>query len=75
MKFPIVKAFVDGQTMQFWCFFCQKWHFHGRGEGHRSAHCNRETPFSESGYILKTYTHTELRNIIRMAEAQLEVRK
>lgn len=37
-----------------WCPFCQRWHHHGTGEGHRVAHCmDPESPFLETGYVIK----------------------
>ena len=39
--------------MTFWCPFCKHQHFHGEGEGHRSAHCSEDSPFDKTGYILK----------------------
>jgi len=36
-----------------WCKHCQEWHYHGRGEGHREAHCSKLTsPYAASGYNL-----------------------
>jgi len=67
---PIVKCFVSssGRTVKFWCPYCQKWHIHGsyeggNWEGHRVAHCYEETPFSDTGYILKACTKKELAEI------------
>jgi hypothetical protein len=36
-----------------WCDECKRWHRHGGGEGHRTAHCGRKSAYSSSGYILK----------------------
>jgi len=36
-----------------WCKFCGKYHLHGIGDGHRSAHCAGVTPYSQYGYIVK----------------------
>lgn len=36
-----------------WCPFCKTNHHHSKGEGSRVAHCTKETPFKETGYILK----------------------
>ena len=56
--FPIIECthrtdyFPEG--LKFYCAFCKKFHFHGYPEGHRLAHChNHESPFEETGYILK----------------------
>lgn len=35
-----------------WCKYCEMWHSHGPGEGHREAHCNKETPYVQHGYNL-----------------------
>ena len=37
---------------QIWCRYCDEWHQHGPGEGHRIAHFIKETPYSETGYNL-----------------------
>lgn len=38
-----------------WCPYCVKFHYHGIGEGHRSAHCKADSnsPFRKGGYFLK----------------------
>jgi len=40
--------------LSFFCQCCQKWHHHGKGEGHRTAHCTAVSlsPFKLSGYTL-----------------------
>jgi len=38
--------------MEFYCKYCKIIHRHGLGEGHRVAHCIKETPFIKSGYII-----------------------
>jgi len=43
---------IDGGGLKGWCPYCRKWHIHGDGEGHRIAHCMKETPFKDTGYIL-----------------------
>jgi hypothetical protein len=35
-----------------WCRYCERWHAHGPGERHRIAHCQRQTPYTASGYNL-----------------------
>ena len=36
-----------------WCRYCQAWHSHGAGEGHREAHCTeRNSPYVAIGYNL-----------------------
>src|SRR5215208_987602 len=64
---PIVKAYPEQGTgfLTFWCDYCKKEHTHGRGNGHRTAHCrgyyNRSyrqvttaegSPFAKTGYFL-----------------------
>jgi len=84
--YPIFKclprAIMDGYKdgMKFWCPYCQTWHLHGRGNGHRCAHCcdntklNRkreDSPLSNNGYILKMMSKQELREIKKEIEAYL----
>lgn len=35
-----------------WCPHCRRYHFHGAGEGHRTAHCTSEPPGFPDGYYL-----------------------
>lgn len=37
-----------------WCAFCNKWHQHSAGEGHRVAHCHHHegSPYHPHGYNL-----------------------
>ncbi len=42
-----------------WCFYCQycrHYHTHSPMPGHRLAHCAGDTPFKQTGYILKLRT-------------------
>lgn len=54
-KYPVLAAFErNGEGMlTAWCPYCEKWHYHGEGEGHRIAHCDDGSPFQTTGYILK----------------------
>jgi hypothetical protein len=68
--YPIVKCFVEGKSVKFWCPFCKRWHFHGSVDGtpeswrgHRSAHCEHETPFTSTGYVVEPYTRAELKEL------------
>jgi len=68
IEYPVVKCFIDGKSVKFWCPFCKVWHFHGScdgGEwsGHRVAHCAEHTPFTDTGYIVKPYTKAELKEM------------
>jgi len=35
-----------------YCVYCKRWHLHGRGLGHRVAHCCSESLYYETGYVL-----------------------
>ena len=36
-----------------WCGYCEIWHYHGAGEGHREAHCvDMSSPYWKTGYNL-----------------------
>lgn len=62
-QYPILLAFEHKKTgfLSVWCPYCCTFHFHGEGEGHRSAHCtNPNSPFKESGYVIKKGTNIEL---------------
>lgn len=52
---PILLAFPDrNNNLHAWCPYCVTFHHHGKGEGHRVAHCtNTDSPFKKTGYILK----------------------
>jgi len=55
VEYPKVPAFPRDDGVPGWqmfCPFCNAWHYHGVGLGHRVAHCAKETPFSKIGYIL-----------------------
>ena len=56
-------GFKDG--LKFWCPFCQKWHLHGRGPGHRTAHCIQGSALYQNGYIIKIMSKQELREIAK----------
>jgi hypothetical protein len=56
-KIPVLKAELEeipGHhiTYKVWCPFCKVYHRHGNVEGHRVAHCNIDTPFERTGYII-----------------------
>ena len=55
--------FIGG--MEFYCVYCHKIHYHGRGNGHRTAHCNKvqqkrwsnknipvNSPYTATGYYI-----------------------
>jgi len=40
--------------LKFYCDYCKCWHYHGKKEGHRFAHCiSDNSPYLLNGYILK----------------------
>ena len=48
----------DCDLSKVWCDFCWCWHTHGRGNGHRLAHCwgrspRQFRPYAKHGYILR----------------------
>jgi hypothetical protein len=54
---PVLPAIprADGYGLQVHCRYCEAWHYHGFGGGHRSAHCHIVPPrpsYSPGGYIL-----------------------
>ena len=39
--------------LKVWCKYCNRNHLHGRGYGHRVAHCDDPaSPYRATGYIL-----------------------
>lgn len=38
-KYPILIAYDTGSQYAVWCPYCSKWHFHGKEDGMRVAHC------------------------------------
>ena len=52
---PILKAAPrkDGKGLKVFCRYCNRWHAHGNGEGHRLAHCAKNTPYTKTGYVLR----------------------
>jgi hypothetical protein len=56
MEYPTIEAVKSklGHQLEFYCTYCRKWHFHGRGDGHRVAHCFKpDSPYKRHGYVLK----------------------
>jgi hypothetical protein len=52
---PVLPAYKTPQrdTWKVWCDWCDRWHTHGAGEGHRCAHCAcARSPFKDTGYNL-----------------------
>lgn len=51
----------DGHGLKVYCVYCQKWHFHGHGDGHRTAHCDNEhSPYLKTGYELVTHHNQQI---------------
>jgi hypothetical protein len=53
-KLPRLPAYprTDGAGLRVWCCWCDRWHYHSSGYGHRAAHChNSESPYAD-GYVL-----------------------
>lgn len=53
---------TDGYGLVFWCKYCQCWHYHGLGNGHRVSHCmfhesgrklKGDTPYDADGYYIE----------------------
>ncbi len=60
-KTPVLLAYLreDAGGLKVWCPFCRRWHLHGWGFGHRSAHCDQiDGPFQATGYKLKAASRT-----------------
>jgi hypothetical protein len=52
---PVLPAYKhpNGIHALVWCQFCQRYHWHGYGAGHRVAHYgSRGEPYMTSGYVL-----------------------
>ena len=71
-KLPVVKGYRVGNSIKFWCPFCEKWHTHGwvegvytsRKKGHVLSHCiHEDSPFKKGGYYLKLMTKGEMMEI------------
>lgn len=55
MKIPVLMAVERNKEghLSVWCPYCERWHHHGIGEGHKAAHCDGDSPFRQTGYIIK----------------------
>ena len=50
---PLLIAEERGDLLRTWCMHCRRWHTHGEGFGHRTAHCYVDaSPFRRTGYYL-----------------------
>jgi hypothetical protein len=52
-RIPSLPAYADQRgLLHVWCAHCGRWHDHGRGGGHRVAHCGPGSPYCATGYTL-----------------------
>lgn len=51
---PVLRAEqTKGGGLRAWCPFCELYHHHGSGSGHRVAHCrDARSPYKRTGYVL-----------------------
>lgn len=72
---PIISCYINGNQYMFYCPYCGKNHGHGIGDGHVLAHCNNpNSPYKESGYILRLETDEEKESrIVREKEEIIEI--
>ena len=49
---PVINVVHTKNGVKFFCPHCGKNHHHGKGEGHRVAHCGKHSPYNKTGYIL-----------------------
>lgn len=62
---PVVAVYDDGKHYWFYCPYCLHHHQHGRGNGHRVAHCSsKDSPYQESGYMLDC-VGTQMRRVLK----------
>jgi hypothetical protein len=50
-RLPVAIRNLGTGHVAVWCEWCCELHWHG-GTGHRVAHCDRKTPYTETGYIV-----------------------
>lgn len=85
-RVAIVDALIDEEgRLHCWCIHCGCYHHHGRGEGHRIAHCILDgSPFKRTSYYLRAvgrWTETHRRQAPAWERAawrrqqQLEMRR
>jgi len=56
LEAPILDAYLSCPEghLAVWCIYCRCWHYHGAGDGHRVAHCDRDdSPYQKTGYTLR----------------------
>ncbi len=60
---PIIECEDTKENWMFYCQYCKCYHHHGKGEGHRVAHCHNDMSlYARSGYYLVAKKTTQLQN-------------
>ena len=82
-QIPVLLAFDYGDDVHWiaWCPSCAKFHFHGKGQGHRGAHCadffdprtgqllRNQSVFRDTGYVLR-YAGTATEEMRKLARCR-----
>lgn len=68
---PILIGNKQGNQLVVWCPFCRKFHWHGYGEGYKSAHCSSANYSLFNGFVYKTYCCLDIENL-KNKEGKLE---
>jgi hypothetical protein len=50
---PTLDAYSSAAGWEVYCDHCHRWHKHGHGAGHRVAHCDANSPYKRTGYVLR----------------------
>lgn len=54
VDYPILNAYETARQYAVWCVHCRKWHWHGKADGHRAAHCfSADSPYQATGYVIR----------------------
>ncbi|MEZ5336500.1 MAG: hypothetical protein R2741_15420 [Methanolobus sp.] len=76
IKIPTFKCIprVDFEGgMMFFCPYCQKWHKHAEGDGHRVAHCDsQESPLLKTGYYIELMQYEEITEVRESIESYFD---
>ena len=62
--------FIQGSM--FYCIFCQDFHYHGEGLGHRVSHCG-DPKLAKHGYYLEMFSDKTLKEIKGAITEYLEI--
>lgn len=54
IEVPTIALPSRNGMLSMWCVYCDTFHHHGDGVGHRVEHCSYDTPYKKHGYILDT---------------------